>query len=566
MDKMARIAKPAGAQGAVEMAKTLDPKQLTNLGADPTQGPQGGQLRALMHVSELLNSTLHLDELLELIMDIVIEALEAERGFLMLVNPENGQLNFPVARNMEKQNIAGPAFEISRSIVMRVAREGQPIITSNAQEDERFQAFKSIADYQLRSILCAPLKLKGQVTGAIYLDNRVKAGAFSAEDADFLTSFANLAAVAIENARLFSRVQSNLEETRQLKELMDNIFASIASGVITVSAGGLITMVNRAASQMLGMPRDALMGKPLESALPWLANNPIPESLYNIVRGEKEAVTLPVSTHLPGRGESHFKLTFSRLRGATAGSVVIVLEDQTLETLLRRDKEQEMHARMQLQMALHRYLSPSVADRLTHTPAHLLTLGGEKQEVTVLFADLRGFSSLAEQTAPEELVACLNRYLSLAVHAIFQQEGTLDKFLGDAILALFNAPVQQEDHVLRALRAAVAIIQGVTKLWPALPPAFRLNFGIGISTGDAIVGNIGTEERMDYTAVGDCVNIAERLQEVAEPGQILISHQVYERVKPFVDVRSLQSIPMRGRQTHILAYEVLGVHAGRTPE
>jgi PAS domain S-box-containing protein len=527
--------------------------------AQPEKAKSRGHFRALMHVSELLNSTLHLDQLLELIMDIVIEALEAERGFLMLVNPETGQLNFPVARNLDRQNIAGPEFEISRSVVNRVARTGEPVLTLNAEEDERFQAYQSILDYHLRSILCVPLKLKGQVTGAIYIDNRLKAGAFSNEDLDFLTSFANLAAVAIENARLFNRLQSNLAETSRLKSLMDNIFASIASGVVTVGPHGRITMVNRAASQLLGQPREALVDKPLEEALPWLVIEPIPDALLQIVRGEKDVITLPFSAHLPGRGQVHFKLTLSRLRGATGGGIVLAIEDQTLETLLQQDREREARAREQLQAMLQRYLSPSVAQKLAAMPASALTLGGERQEITVLFADLRGFSTLVEQTPPEEMVHVLNRYLGLAVDAIFAEEGTLDKFLGDAILAFFNAPVRQPDHLMRALRAALAIQEKVRRSWDTFPEPFRLQFGIGISAGEAIVGHIGTEDRMDFTAVGDCVNVAERLQEVAEPGQILVSHAVYERVKDVVDVRSVQSVTLRGRQTRILAYELLGL-------
>lgn len=515
---------------------------------------------ALMHVSQLLNSTLDMDDLLELVMDIVIEALEAERGFLMLTNPETSELQFKVARNFDRRTIAESVTDISRSVVMQVAGSCEPLLTNNALADPRLQSQQSIVDYQLRSILCVPLAVKGDVTGAIYVDNRIKAGMFKEQDRDFLVSFAHMAAVAIENARLFKRVQSNLAEANRLRELMDNVFASVASGVITVDAGGCIGMMNRAASQMLRLSADGVIGKPLEAVLPWLITDPVPDLLARVISGKEEWATVSRSTSIASRGQTYFRVSMSRLSGEPAGSVVIALEDRTQETRLHQDREREERARSRLENVLQRYLSPAIAGQLASSPDGL-KLGGERQEITILFADLRGFTALAEFTPPEDLVPILNRYLALAVREIFHQEGTLDKFLGDAIMAIFNAPLRQTDHVERALRAALAISNRVPDLWADLPKDFQLSFGMGINVGEAIVGNIGSDERMDYTAIGDSVNIAERLEELARPGQILISHDVLERAKGLVEVRCLQSVPMRGRQTGALAYELLAIHS-----
>lgn len=514
---------------------------------------------ALMQGSRLLNSTQDLDELLELVIDTAIEALDAERGFLMLVNPETAQLNFPVARNFDRETISGPGFRISQSVVMQVTHSAEALLTSNAQMDSRFQSQQSIVDYKLRSILCVPLVVRDQVTGAIYVDNRMKTGVFDDADKDFLISFAHMAAIAIENARLFNRVQSNLAETNRLKVLMDNIFDSVASGVVTVDAAGRITMINRAALQMMNLPSEGTVGSQIEEAIPWLVAHPVPDMLARVIGGQEDLLALPLSTQVAGRGEMNFRVTISRLSGGTAGSVVIALEDQTQEGRLRLDRERETQAKNHLQGMLQRYLSPTIAGRLADSPDSL-KLGGERQEITILFADLRGFTSLAEYTPPEDLVQILNRYLGLAVREIFRQEGTLDKFLGDAIMAIFNAPLRQPDHVERALRAAISIQRNVQECWVDLPEEFHLNFGIGINVGEAVVGNIGSHERMEYTAVGDPVNVAERLEEVAKPGQILIAYGVYERAKELIDIRSPESIPMRGRQTHILAYDLLDVH------
>jgi len=514
---------------------------------------------ALMHISRLLNSTLDLDRLLELVMDIAIEALNAERGFLMLMSPDTTDVNFTVARNFDRKSLSESEFEISRSVVMQVSQDRAPLLTNNAQIDPRLQSQQSILNYQLRSILCVPLTDKERVTGVIYLDNRIRASTFEEKDRDFLVSFAHLAAVAIENARLFQRVQSNLAETNRLKGLMDNVFASIASGVVTVDASGCITMTNRATLQMMGLPAGEMIGRQLEDALPWVIAHPMPDMLARVISGKEDAATLSLSTIIKGRGDTTFRVTMSRLSGEAAGSVVIVLEDQTQELKLQRERKREEQAKNRLQSMLQRYLSPTIAGQLANSPDEL-KLGGERQEITILFADLRGFTTLGEHLAPEELVNILNRYLALAVREIFVQEGTLDKFMGDAILAIFNAPVRQTDHVERALRAAVAIRSRVQELWDDLPQEFRLNFGIGVNVGEALVGNIGSDERMDYTAIGDSVNVAERLEELARPGQILITQAVLARAEDIVEVQSLQSMAMRGRRTGMLVYELLNIH------
>ena len=157
-----------------------------------------------------------------------------------------------IARNWEQESINASEFAISRTVINRVVNEGQPVLTTNAQEDPRFGGQESIIAYNLRSILCVPLKVKDDVIGVIYADNRIRAGIFTEAERNLLTAFANQAAVAIENARLFESVRRTLAEVTELKNLMDNVFASIASGVITADIEDQITLCNRAAGEILG--------------------------------------------------------------------------------------------------------------------------------------------------------------------------------------------------------------------------------------------------------------------------------------------------------------------------
>ena len=191
--------------------------------------------------------------------------------------------------------------------------------------------------------------------------------------------------------------------------------------------------------------------------------------------------------------------------------------------------------------AFKKYVAPQVVDEVSSKGDFSIRLGGEKRNIAVLFVDIRGFTPMSEGLQPEEVVEILNEYLSLATRAIFQNGGTLDKFIGDAAMAVFNAPFDLDDYVYHAVCTARDIAAGSEELEKKLMERFgrSVSFGIGVNCGDAVVGNIGSEFRMDYTAIGDTVNTAARLESNAGRGQILISQSVYEAVKDRVSVTEL---------------------------
>ncbi|GIP49611.1 adenylate/guanylate cyclase domain-containing protein [Paenibacillus sp. J53TS2] len=208
-----------------------------------------------------------------------------------------------------------------------------------------------------------------------------------------------------------------------------------------------------------------------------------------------------------------------------------------------------------------RYVAPQVVNQILSAGRDGLKLGGVRRTLTVMFVDIRGFTSLSESSEPEEIVSVVNEYLDLAARCIFRYEGTLDKFIGDAAMAIFNAPLEQEDHAFKAVQAALAIQKGAAELeskWKA-----RLNreisFGIGIHTGPAVFGNIGSRKRMDYTAIGDTVNTAARLESRAKPGRILLSEAVYVQIEGRVAVSRSGFYQLKGKEQEIVAYEVEGL-------
>jgi len=201
-----------------------------------------------------------------------------------------------------------------------------------------------------------------------------------------------------------------------------------------------------------------------------------------------------------------------------------------------------------------RYLPSPVARYLIDDPSRA-NLGGERREVTILFADLRRFTTLAEKMDPERLIEVVNGYFSLATEAILDQEGILDKFTGDAVMALYNALVLQPDHAFRAVKTAFTLREslGSHNIQPSL------HFGYGINTGETVVGNVGSEALMNYTAIGDAVNVAFRLQEQAQGQQILLSHATYDQVRDLVDARPLGRMSIRRRAEAVEVYEALSL-------
>jgi PAS domain S-box-containing protein len=502
-------------------------------------------LRALAEIGQVVNSSLDLTTVLHEVMDTIIRLTGAQRGFLMLRRDE-GDLETVVARNWERASLSPSEQEISRTIVQRVVSLGEAVLTTNAQADPRFDQQASIVAYNLRSILCIPLKVKGEITGVIYADNRIREGLFSERERSLLSAFANQAAVAVENARLFASVRRTLDEVTELKNLMENVFDSIGSGVITADVGDLITLVNKAIEGILAIPQEELLGASLQALLPRLSPE-FPARVEEVKQEDRRHIGLEAHADLPGRGEVDLSLNITPLKdaGQITRGVAIVVDDLT--------EKRRLEAQRRL---FERMVAPAVIEQLDPDS---LQLGGDRAEITTLFADLRGFTSFGETQNPETLVAVLNRYLSLAAEAILHEEGTIDKFIGDAVMAWFNAPVAQVDHALRAVRAALAIRDSVPGLHAGLDPSFRLGYGVGIHTGEAILGLVGTARHINYTAIGDSVNTAKRLQENAAPGQILISRSTADRLQGAMAIRLVPAMELEGKERPVEVFEVVGV-------
>ncbi len=497
------------------------------------------QLAALSRSAEELNSTLDLNSVLTSAMKMLVELTGAERAFFMLSDPETGEMRVRVSHNIDPDHLESSSFAISRTIVDTVVRDGQPVVTTNAAADPRFSDQASIALHSLRSIICVPIKVEGQVQGVVYADNRVATDIFSDTDRDFTAAFASQAAAALENARLF-------ENVTLARNMMRNVFESITSAVVATDGRGRVTLVNRAAVDILGQPaaelegrRYARLGLILEGQLSDLFDETY-ASGYPVTRDVIEGA-------LEERGTVYLSASAAPLTDSNDEPIgaVMVIDDRTES--VRFERERGM---------VKRYLPEALVDSFAGTEE--LRLGGARSQVSVLFADIRGFTAFSETRDPAEVVDTINTYFGFAAAAIEANGGIVDKYMGDAVMAHFNSPLlPREEHAWLAVRAAWETRARMQRHNES--HGLGLEFGIGVNTGTALAGNVGGTERMEYTLIGDAVNLAKRLQENARGGQILLGESTFAAVRDRVVTMPAGPIQVKGRVAPATVYELVSI-------
>jgi adenylate cyclase len=380
-------------------------------------------ITALIETTKALNTELDKAKILETIVDKGVQLIEAERGFLILV--QDGALDFRVARNRDRTDIGNPSKLISRSVLDGVTTTGEPVLTTDAQTSLR--GSKSIMALEVRSLICVPLRHKDRILGALYVDSKFTEAKFNQESQNLLHAFADQAAIAMENARLFDEVAESREAERRVRQIFQKyVPADIVREALIIKDGGRLSA----------------------------------------------------------------KLT-----------------------------------------------------------------------ATVLFSDIRGFTAISEKLPPEEVVGFLNDYLQRMVDTVFDEGGIVDKFIGDSVMAVFGAPVPKPDDAVRAVRAALRMIEEVARFneQQRRKGGVEIDVGIGLHTGPLIAGNIGSDRKMEYTVVGDTVNVANRVESLNKKMKtnVLITQECYDATGRVFVVRELPRMKVKGRAEPLVVYEVL---------
>ena len=502
------------------------------------------QLRRLADTTALINSAQETDEVLNQVMETVIQLTQAERGYIVLKNRHTGELEFTVARGLSAEETAIGGRIVSWTIINQVVESGEPLLTVNAGADDSLAHSESIAGFALLSILAVPLKVRDEVIGVAYCDNRVMAGLFKENELDLLTSFGQQAAVAIENARLFEDIRAQMALVEEMQIRLSNIFASIGSGVITINGENCVLVCNEAVEGITGINNEDCNGLSLREVL-----HGVTEHFYEnveMVRNEQMQHIWAERFELHGQ-QKYWQVVASPLRGEDQVNhgVALVIDDLT------ERKEQEEQRRL---------LGTFVSEALLENIGSISEFDTSPTERTIsaMFADMRGFTAFSEYLQPEDLMRVVNRYLGAASDAITSHDGIVDKYLGDAITALWNTQLNhQRDHALRALRAAQKIMEEVYALHEVVDPDHQLHFGIGIHTGLSVLGMVGGANRIEFAALGEATEDSKFLQENAEPGEIIISADTYELVKHQFEADAIAPTKMKaGFERHEVIYRV----------
>ncbi|MCP5151504.1 MAG: GAF domain-containing protein [Ectothiorhodospiraceae bacterium] len=500
----------------------------------------------LLEVTSAIASELQLDTLLERVISATTEMLEADRSTLFMHDPKTGELWSRVAEGIGYKEIRFPA---DAGIAGACFASGEVVNIADAYEDSRFnREVDRRTGYRTRSVLCMPVVNKeGRKLAVIQVLNR-RGGPFRVVDEKRLRAFSAQVAIALENAQLFDDVLNE-------RNYNESILRSLSNGVLTLDVDGRVRKANRAVLDILGQGLDDVLDHTLESLLPGAGNHWVRDSLAKVVASGEVDIAMDAELALGAGSSASVNLTTVPLRHINNGPIgyMLVLEDITAE---KRAKG-----------TLARYMTKEVADRLLEAGEDVL--GGQSQVATVLFSDIRGFTSIAEELGPRETVAMLNDYFTDMIEVIFSHRGILDKYIGDAIMALFGAPFPSADDADNAVLVANEMIR-VLRTFNARRQAagkHTIDVGIGISTGDLVAGNIGSPKRMDYTVIGDTVNLAARLESATKyyGVKILYSEFTAASLRNATLRRRLDRIRVKGRHEPVLVYESLDHHdeAGR---
>jgi adenylate cyclase len=494
----------------------------------------------LLEVVSSIVSEIRLGPLLERILAAATQLLDSDRGTLFLHDPKRGELFSHVAGGIESAEIRFPA---NAGIAGECFTSGSVINIPDAYADPRFnQEIDRRTGYRTRNMLCMPIVTRGGgVIGVMEILNR-RQGAFGAADERRLHAFCAEAAVAIQNAQLFEEISAE-------RNYNESILRSMSNAVLTLDAGGILRKVNEAAVRILRRGERDLVGRPLQELFvgrnAWVSG-----SLERVRAVGKTDITVDTDIFVDGAQPVSIDLTTVPLVSVNDEPIgyMLMMEDITREKRLRN--------------TLSRYMSKAVMDQMIERGDAVL--GGISREVSVLFSDIRGFTSIAERLGAQETVALLNEYFTDMVDIVFAHDGVLDKYMGDMIMAVFGSVLQTEDDPDNAVTVGNKMMAGLRDLNCRLAARGRdsIRIGVGISTGQVVAGNIGSPKRLEYTVIGNRVNIAHRLEDANKfyGTSVLICSQTYERLKDRSQAREIDLIRVRGMEMPVAIYEVIGHH------
>jgi len=491
-----------------------------------------------------ITSEIELGVLLQKVMGEATKMLHAERSTLFLNDEKTNELWSEVGEGIELTQIRFPNH---LGIAGAVFTSGKTINIPYAYADLRFNpAFDKQTGFFTRSIICVPVVNKdGKVIGVTQVLNK-KGGPFTNEDESRLRAFTAQISIALENAKLFTDIQN-------IKNYNESMLESMSNGVITLDEEGRIITCNAAGLNILQVETRQIVNKSANDFF-GTANEWVIGKIKRLEETGKPDLTMDAELKFNGNTISVNVYVLPLVSAdKTKLGTMIMIEDISTEKRMKS--------------TLSRYMDPGLADRLLDGTNQDI-LGGRSTNATVLFSDIRGFTTLAESYGAQGTVSLLNEYFTIMVDCIQRENGMLDKFIGDAIMAGFGIPIPGDNDEDNAVKAAISMITELNKWNVERIKAGKapVHMGIGLNTDNVVSGNIGSPKRMDFTMIGDGVNLAARLESACKQysAQILISESTFNKLKGTYRIRDIDDVIVKGKTKPVRICEVLDYHTDET--
>lgn len=529
---------------------------------------------ALMKATQSLSqSSLDLEETLSKVMEEAKELMQADRSTLWLLDKERHQLWTKIPINGVLQEIRIP---MDAGFAGQVATTGQPLLIPYDLYSHPNSVTSKETDkktgYRTCSMLCMPVfNAGGDLIAVTQLVNKKRQGdypaydpanypeapeiwkaSFNRGDQEFMQAFNIQAGVALQNAKLFATV-------KQQEQMQRDILRSLSNGVISTDKEGKIIAANESARALLGLDSQACLDDQPITSLIALEKADFAKWFQAALTAKDDKSRqqyYPDQTLQPVHGQEQHSIhlsinTIADANDSTRVSGVLVVMD-------------DISDEKRLKSTMYRYMTQELAEQLLENP-DAAKMGGDRKEVSVLFSDIRSYTTLTESMTAEEVVDMLNQYFESMVDAVFTYKGTLDKYIGDAIMAVYGSPLPLDDHQWMALQTAIEMRHrlAVFNAQRAAHNQQPIRIGIGINSDVVISGNIGSSKRMEFTAIGDGVNLGSRLESASKQygTDIIISENTYHPCADRIWARELDRIRVKGKTQPVSIYELVGLQS-----
>ena len=484
------------------------------------------ELETLLDLTNTINTLDDLKELFFSVLSLSSSVINSSKGLLLLKNDVTNIFDPVSVFNLDEEKIKKQIFN-TRSGFLKKLNSSQKSFIIKKDDNFNYKLFQS--SYSLVSPIIYNKKLVGAL---ILFDKETRNGIcdFSSNDQKLLEAISIQTSIAYQNVRL-------VESLKKSNKLNDNIMSSITTGIIEINLFGEIQFVNKEAIRLLNKSEEEILGN------------------HYLIIFENEDTLIIIIQNVGINQERVFETEFSLKSGNKKISVNIsfspVFDEKkdfsgiviAIDDLSKINK---------VKSTFKKYVSKNIVDKLLESEDSL-NLGGKESEVTILFSDIRGFTSMSEKLNPTEIVKLLNKYFKSMIDVVFKYNGTLDKIVGDELMVLYGVPLKADDDTHNAVKTAIKMFIALDKFNQKIVKEGYKPFkiGIGINKGKAVSGNIGSEQQMNYTVIGDTINLGARLCSHAKSGEILISKSVKDAIGDNYNFKSIPSIEVKGKENAI---------------